>query len=127
MVIPASSGILQPATTVNAVRTAIGGVIPCGSYASMCLFFTYVNGDETQVDIAPFPSYDSGDDKVQWQSWTAAVGVKTSALNELRLTATGEYYIVFDITGIAFVRFEQQSLGGTPTGTLAVKYTLTEK
>lgn len=123
-----SRDTLQTATTISkTTQTLIGAEIKCGSYDYITLYFDYVKGDETGVLIQAHFLQVSGGTEYQDVSWTAAAGTKTATLNELKLTATANRFAVFDVRGIAFVKFTQggSDNDGTPTGTLAATYTLT--
>ena len=119
-------GTLQAATTIaKTTQTAIGEVA-CDGFDYLTLFMVYVNGDETGVDVQAHVEWESAGTAFQDQSWTAAAGTKTATVNEYNMTSSGSYYITFDVRGVEFIKFTQggSNNDGTPTGTLAVYYTL---
>ncbi len=120
---------LQSAATIaKTTETVIDVEIPCGGFEELTLFFTYVNGDETGLNIYPYYLQESAGTEFQDRSWTAAPGTKISTTNILQVSASGDYYAVFDIRGIEFIKFYQggSNNDGTPTGTLAASYAMTE-
>ena len=120
---------LQTATTIaKTTQTLINQEIGCASYDYITLFFTYVKGDETGLDIQAHIMRTSGGDAHQETSWTAAGGTKVIAQNEYRLTASATAYIVIDIRGFNYIKFTQGGSNddGTPTGTLAASYSMTQ-
>lgn len=124
-----SRAILQAATAIaKTTQTLIGFEISCGSYDTITLWIEYVNGDETGVLIQPHYLFATAGTEFQDISWSAAAGTKLATLNEFKMTATANRLIVLDLRGIEFVKFTQggSDNDGTPTGTLAVSYTLTE-
>ncbi len=119
-------GVLQAATTVvKTAETDMGEEVSCGHYDTITIFLDYVKGDETGVYVIPYALLETGGDEYQWQTWSATAGDKTSTSSRALMTATGKYYITFDVRGIRFIKFKHQASGGTPTGTLAANYTLT--
>jgi len=125
---PAVYEQLQAATTIHdSAQTLIGKEIPCGAFPFLSLFLNYTKGDETGLNVYAYTLHSTGGDEFQHQTWLAAAGTKTSTANLYQVTATGLYYITFDIRGISFVRFKQvKSAGATATGTLEAGYVLTE-
>lgn len=122
-----SKDTLQSATTIaKTTQTLIGFEIPCNGYEYLTLFFDYVKGDETGLLIQAHFMQASGGTAYQDQSWTDAAGTKSSTANQYTATASGNYYITFDVSGVEFVKFTQggSNNDGTPTGTLAASYTL---
>lgn len=119
---------LQAATTIaKTTQTLINQEIGCASYDYITLFFTYVNGDETGLDIQAHFMPKSGGDAHQEGSWTAAAGIKTYTLNEYHMEASTVGTITIDIRGYNYIKFTQGGShdDGTPTGTLAASYSMT--
>jgi len=124
-----AAGILQAATVISkTTQTLIGAEIACGGYSFLSLFFTYTKGDETGLLVQAHFMQTTGGTAHQDQSWTAAAGTKSFTANEYTATATGNHYVTFDIRGHAFIKFTQggSNNDGTPTGTLAASYIMTE-
>ena len=124
-----TEGSLQAATTIaKTTQTIIDKVIGCASYDYITLFFTYVKGDETGVDIQAHFMRNATSDAYQESSWTAAAGTKTLSQNEYRLAASVSSYIIIDVRGINYIKFTQGGShnDGTPTGTLAASYSMTQ-
>ena len=120
---------LQAATVISKdTQTLIGQVIGCASYDYITLFFDYVKGDETGLDIQAHFMRNFEGTPHQEASWTAAGGTKILVQNEYRLTASATAYIIIDIRGINYVKFTQGGAAndGTPTGTLAASYSMTQ-
>jgi len=111
----------------SAVEGAIGSEIGIARYDTITLWVDYTNGDETAIYIYPKFYHESGGTGYQWQDWSAAIGDKTVTTNRLQMTATGNYYAVFDVNGIGFVKFFSIVPDGTPTGTMGVYATLSAK
>ena len=124
-----SEATLQAATVIaKTTQTLIGQEIGCASYDYITLFFTYVKGDETGLDIQVHFMRNSGGTAHQENSWTAAGGTKIFTQNEYRLTADATGTIITDIRGINYIKFTQggSNNDGTPTGTLAASYSMTQ-
>ena len=122
-----TTATLQAATVIaKTTQTLIGAVISCAGYSYITLFFDYVKGDETGVLVQAHVLNAADGTAYQDQSWTAAAGTKSATVNEYTATASGNHYITFDIRGVEFIKFTQggSNNDGTPTGTLAAKYTL---
>ncbi len=123
-------GVLQAAATISkTTETDLGAQINCKAYSFLSIYFVYTKGDETGLDI--FAYFINPDSAVEYQdqSWSAAAGTRTSTTNKYRVTATGNHVITFDIRGIPAVQFKQAGSNndGTPTGTLAAQYTLSDE
>jgi len=120
-----SRGVLQTATVLTKTTpTIMGAEIKCAGYNTITLFLDYVNGDETGLIITPYVMYSTGGTAYQDQSWSAAAGAKTVTANTYYMTASGNHFIVMDVSGVEFVKFMQSCADGTPTGTVAATYTL---
>jgi hypothetical protein len=120
-------GTLQAATVIaKTTQTDIGDVIGCAGYDRITLFFDYVKGDETGLLIQAHVLWEDDGTEYQDQSWDAAAGTKTVTANELNVTASGNHYATWDVSGVEFIKFTQggSNNDGTPTGTLAAYYTL---
>lgn len=116
---------LQAATTITAAETAIGGEQDCETYTTAAIWVDYTNGDETSYDIVvKFAEVAGMADEYQTGYWSTGA-IKTWTTEKFRMTATGKYYIVLDITGIARMKVYGDATGGTPTGTAQVSITLT--
>ena len=123
-----TEGNLQDATVIaKTTQTLINQVIGCASYDYITLFFTYVKGDETGLDIQVHFMRNASGDAHQESNWTSAGGVKVLVQDSYRLTADATSYIVVDIRGINYIKFTQGGAAddGTPTGTLAASYSMT--
>jgi len=122
-----ATGIMQAATVIaKTTQTAVGSVIACGGYDWITFFATYVKGDETALDmIASFMRTDIGTAHPELV-WTATAGVYTAAATKHRLTASANASFTVDIRGIDYIMLTQggSNNDGTPTGTLAVSYTM---
>ena len=118
---------MQAATVIaKTTQTAVGSVIACGGYDWITFFATYVKGDETALDmIASFMRTDIGTAHPELV-WTATAGVYTAAATKHRLTASANASFTVDIRGIDYIMLTQggSNNDGTPTGTLAVSYTM---
>jgi len=120
---------LQDATVIaKTTQTLINQVIGCASYDYITLFFTYVKGDETGLDIQVHFMRNATGDAHQESSWTSAGGAKVLTQDSYRLTASATSYIIIDIRGINYIKFTQGGSNddGTPTGTLAASYSMTQ-
>ena len=108
MAILSAKGTLQTATTIaKTTPTIMGAEIACSGYSFITLFFDYVKGDETGVDIYPYFRQASGGTNYQEQDWTAVAGTRAATVK----------FVVFYQGG--------SNNDGTPTGTLAATYTMT--
>ena len=123
-----AEGTLQAATVIaKTTQTVIGGEIPCASYDYITLYFDYVKGDETGLDIQAHFLQATGGTEYQEATWTAAGGTKVLSQNEYTLTASVSSVITIDIRGINYIKFTQGGSNddGTPDGTLAASYSMT--
>ena len=111
---------LQAATTIAAIETNIHGVIPLEGTDWVSLLLDYTKGDETGVYIR----WDYAGD-YQATYWTFAGNDWTGVEQRIYLTATGQYEFRIDVRGRQIIKFTQDANGGTPTGTLAVKISMT--
>lgn len=122
-----TSGLLQATTTITATATDIGDEINVSRYSTIALFIDYTKGDEDGVTITPYVLHTSGGNEYQYQTWDAAAGDKESAISRFYMTATGNYYFILDVTGIRYIKYKNDAVGGTPTGTIAVNYVITSE
>jgi hypothetical protein len=123
-----ATGIIQTTATIaKTTQTAMGSEIGTENAEYITLFFTYTKGDETGLDIILNARNTSGGTNHQNRVWSASSGVETGAVEKIRVTATGNYFMTWYIKGIDFIIFTQggSNNDGTPTGTLAASYTLT--
>lgn len=124
------TGILQAATVIHkTTQTQFGDEIAVEGYTFLTLFFTYTKGDETGLDIIPYASRVAATtlaNSSQAREWDVVAGVYTATAIKYRVTATGNYSVTLDVSGIQFVKFSEggSNNDGTPTGTLAASYTL---
>jgi hypothetical protein len=120
-----ASGTLQTATTVvKTSETVIGAAEDCSHHDTFTIFLDYTKGDETAIYIIPY-AVDLDGDEYQWQTWTATAGDKLATNSRAKMTATGKFYLTFDVRAINKIKFYHQAEGGTPTGTLAAKWSMT--
>jgi hypothetical protein len=123
-----ATGILQAATVIaKTTQTAVGSVLPCESYEYFTLFLDYVKGDETGVDVIVSALRTETGTAYPLRTWADSSGVNTASAQKIRLTATGSYPFIFGEMGsIDFLKVTQggSNNDGTPTGTLAVAYTM---
>lgn len=115
---------LQSAAVIHASETQVGCDIDVGMYSRLTLFFEYTKGDETGVYVRVGLLGDEGWDEYPLGTWTDAAGTLTFGASKWYLTATGNASVQLDIRGYDVVRVYEQANGGTPSGTLSVKYTL---
>ena len=122
-----SRGTLQAATVIaKTTQTIMGAEIGCAHYDYFTLYFQYVKGDETGAVVQAHVMPTTGGTAHQDLTWTSATGTKTATLNEYTVTASGNYYIMFDVHAIEFIKFTQggSNNDGTPTGTIAASYAM---
>ena len=111
-------------TTITAAETLCGGQISVGSYSRLTIWCKYTKGDETNVAIIPKFLPTSGGDEYAFITWSTTAGARTLTADSWVMSATGNRHIVYDVSGIEFVKIYMDATGGTPTGTLGVYYTL---
>ena len=117
---------LQPFNTVvTAAETLCGSEINVGSYSRLTVWCKYDKGDETNVAIIPkFLPVAGGSEEYAAITWSATAGARTLTADSWVISATGNRYIVYDVSGIEFVKIYMIATDGTPSGTLGVYYTL---
>ena len=123
-------GTLQAASVIaKTTQTAVGDVIGTTGYSYLTLFVSYVKGDETGVSIKVNFKHTASSTSMQEVEWTDTAGVLTVVPRSYKLTATGNVPIRIDVTGVDYVSVTQggSNNDGTPTGTLAINYTLSEE
>ena len=119
---------IQTATVIaKTTPTIVGAEIPCGAYDYLTLYYTYTKGDETGVYIYPYFRWESGGTNYPMQLWSETAGVYTAEQVKYTHTATAVMEVTIDIRGIEYVAIYQggSNNDGTPTGTLAMAYTMT--
>ena len=122
-----ATGIQQAATVIaKTTQTAIGGDIGTENAEFVQMFFDYTKGDETGVIIKAYAHRTLNGTNHQYILWSESSGVYTAEDEDVKLTATGSYVRQYDVSGIDYIFFTQggSNNDGTPTGTLAVSYTL---
>jgi len=122
-----ATGILQAAAVISkTAQTAIGGDIGTENAEYIQMFFDYVLGDETGVIIKAYAHRTLNGTNHQFILWSESSGIYTAESDDLKFTATGNYSRRYDVSGIDYIFFTQggSDNDGTPTGTLAVSYTL---
>lgn len=122
-----ATGILQATATISkTTQTLVGFEIGVEGAQYLTLFFVYTKGDETGLDIVPSAMRITGGTAYAGREWDATTGVYAAVAIKYRVTATGNYSVTLDISGLQFVKFTQggSNNDGTPTGTLAASYTL---
>ena len=119
--------VMQAATVISKTdQTAVGSIVSTGGYEYITFFMTYVKGDETGLIITPSVMRTSTGTAHPYMEWSTAAGVKTRTASSFTLTASANAYITLDVRGISYIMLTQggSANDGTPTGTLAVSYTL---
>ena len=122
-----ATGILQSAAVISkTIQVAIGGDIGTENAENIKMFFDYVKGDETGVVITAYAHRTLNGVNHQYILWTDSSGVYTAGSDSVKLTASGSYTRDYSVSGIDYIFFTQggSDNDGTPTGTLAVSYTL---
>lgn len=122
-----SRGTLQTAATIaKTTETIMGNEIGCAGYNTITLFYVYVNGDETGLAIYPYIMFETGGAAFQDQDWLSTAGTRTVTANNYKVIASGNYSIELDVSAAEFIKFMQggSDNDGTPTGTVAAYYTL---
>ena len=123
----AKSAVLQAATTIaKTTETVVGTIIDTGHFDYLTLFLVYVNGDETGVNVYPYLMPLSTGTETQLTDWDTTSGVYTHTAQVINFTANATVSVTIDVRGIRFAKIYQggSANDGTPTGTLAVSYTV---
>jgi len=123
------SAVLQAATVIaKTTQTLIGSEIDCRGQEYLTLYFAYVKGDETGLIITPSVLMEPGGTAYPYAERTATGGAITLTDTKITLTADKSSYMTFNVQGIGLMKFTQggSNNDGTPTGTLAASYTLTD-
>lgn len=102
-----------------------GDIITGAGYEQLVLIIDYTKGDETSLDF-----------KVQYSDTklftdvldsivlsTDATGISTVLTNTFTVTATKKFTLPIAMEGL-YWRFQAKATGGTPTGTINVRYRL---
>lgn len=123
-----ATGILQSAAVIaKTTQTAVGNVLATEGYEYLTLFLDYVKGDETGVDIVVSVLRTETGTAYPLRTWTDSGGVNTAVSQKIRLTASGSYPFMFgELAAFDYIKVTQggSNNDGTPTGTLAVSYTM---
>lgn len=122
-----ATGILQTAAVIaKTTQTQVGDVLGVEWYENLTLFVDYVKGDETGVDIQVHFLRSPTGTAYQESLWSETGGVYTREPVEYNLTASANVTIPVYVWGVDYVRITQggSNNDGTPTGTLAVAYTM---
>jgi hypothetical protein len=122
-----ATGILQAATVIaKTTQTAVGSILGTEQAKHITLFGTYAKGDETGLDIVVSFQRTAAGTAHPLSVWSPTAGVYTRVDAKYRLTASANFAIQLDITAVDFLLFTQggSNNDGTPTGTLAMSYTL---
>ncbi len=121
--------VLQAATTIaKTTATAVGKEINVSEHDYLTLYIGYVNGNETGCNLYVYEENEKGGTDYQDVTWVEASGRLTATVNKVYLgTASVSRHIVYDVRKINWIVVKQggSANDGTPTGTLAVDYTLT--
>jgi len=123
------NAVLQAATTIaKNTQTLVGFEIDCRGQDYLTFYFTYVKGDETGLIITPSVLRESGGTAYPYAERTATGGAITLTDTKITLNASKSSYMTFCVEGIGLMKFTQggSNNDGTPTGTLAASYTLTD-
>ena len=115
---------LQAATTIHAAETVMGGEIDVSGYSRVGIFVTYTKGDETSVKVIPKFLVAAGGTEHPDCSWSGAAGTRTVTADTYSMTASGSHFILLNVENHALMKLYEDATGGTPSGTLLVKYTL---
>jgi hypothetical protein len=123
------NAVLQAATTIaKTTQTLVGAEIDCRGKEYLTFYFDYVKGNETGLIITPLVMRESGGTAYPYAERTATGGAITLTDTKITLTASKSSYMTFNVQGIGLMKFTQggSNNDGTPTGTLAASYTLTD-
>lgn len=122
-----ATGIMQAAAVIaKTTQTAVGSILPTEGYEYLNLFLTYVKGDETGLDVVVSYQRTATSTAHPESEWTETAGVYTRTSRKYRLTASANAVIPLYIPGIDYILVTQggSNNDGTPTGTLAVSYSM---
>ena len=122
-----TEGILQTAATIaKTTETNVGGLLDVAIYDRLTLWLDYVKGDETGLNVYIYFLKVGGGTAYELTEWETSSGVYTNTDQKLQFTANASTYVTFDVSGVELVQVKQggSNNDGTPTGTLAVSYTL---
>ena len=86
-----------------------------------------MNGDETGLKVYVYEENEPDGTDYQDYTWADAAGVVTVTQNVLKVTASISTPVVVDVSKMNWIVVKQggSDNDGTPTGTLAMDYTLT--
>lgn len=104
-----------------------GGVISCGGYDQLALLIAYTQGDETQIDFR-IQFSDVLDFTTAYERIYANVGgtgVQDCLSTEYKRTTAGNIEVPVSTGRWPYFRVQFKATGGTPTGTFAALYNLT--
>lgn len=124
-----ANGTLQAATTIaKTTATIVGAEIQTSGHDFITFFCTYVKGDETGLNLYPYLRPTASGTNHPLRLWSETGGVYTAEQQYFQLTASGSYPITLDVRGVEFITLYQggSNNDGTPTGTLAVQWTMTK-
>jgi hypothetical protein len=122
-----ATGILQATAVIaKTTQTLVGSVLGTEGCEYLNLFVTYTKGDETGLDIHVMFSRSADGTAHTEAEFSEAAGVYTYEDKKYRFTATAVTVIPVFVGGIDFVKVTQggSNNDGTPTGTLAVAYSM---
>lgn len=117
---------LQAATVIaKTTQTLIGAEIDLDGADYLTIFLAYTKGDETGLILKPYFLPALGGTKSQVCDWAATSGAYTGTATSITFTASATKSFTWDVRGISAFRLEAggSNNDGTPTGTLAAKYT----
>lgn len=120
--------VLQAATTIaKTTPTTIKAEIDVSEYNEISFFVIYSKGDETGVNFYVYTQSEAGGTVYQDNTLKDSSGTLSNTFNKVTLLATTTLRIDFDVSETNYVIAKQggSNNDGTPTGTLAVDYTLT--
>ena len=117
---------LQAATVITAAETIMGGAIDVRNFDTMVVWLTYTKGDETSVKVIPKYLHTVAGTEYPHMEWSVA-NDKLVVVKTFLMSASASTYIILDVEAFAQIKLYNDPTGGTPSGKLAVDYTLLRK
>lgn len=113
--------------TVSTTEQDLGSQFEIIDYDTLILWIEYSKGTESSTWVTADWSFESAGTEFNEQVWSTTPGIRTiQTADSYTMTASGNHYITYDVSGIPFVQFKTDS-HGTPSGAITVTYSAVKK
>lgn len=120
---PKQGDLTSSAQTLTGSHVALGSELASHGRDKLVLFIDYTKGDETTMELKITSMTESGGTEYKKANESSSGGTTTVSAKEYQFTGSQKIELPVNMYG-SYFKVYAKATGGTPTGTVDVKYRL---